>query len=64
MAGPFLTDISDAWDMEAFAARAATSIALQRGGEPEEIVAAALYLAGPGCSGTTGAIFRVDGGTR
>jgi NAD(P)-dependent dehydrogenase (short-subunit alcohol dehydrogenase family) len=44
--------------------RAATTMALRRGGEPEEIVAAALYLAGAGGSFTTGAIIRVDGGTR
>src|SRR5262252_9169467 len=43
--GPFLTDISKAWDMQAFSKRAQTSIAMQRGGQPEEIVAAALYLA-------------------
>lgn len=64
MAGPFLTDISKAWDMEAFEKRAATSIALHRGGQPEEVVAAALYLAGPGGSFTTGAIVPVDGGAR
>ena len=64
MAGPFLTDISHAWDMEAFENRATTTMALGRGGEPEEIVAAALYLAGSGGSFTTGAIIRVDGGTR
>lgn len=64
MAGPFLTDISKAWDMEAFETRAATTMALGRGGQPEEVVAAALYLAGAGGSFTTGAIIRVDGGTR
>lgn len=64
MAGPFLTDISHAWDMPAFEERARTTMALGRGGEPEEIVAAALYLAGSGGSFTTGAIIRVDGGTR
>ena len=31
--GPFLTDISKAWDIDAFNRRAQTSIALQRGGE-------------------------------
>ena len=63
MPGPFLTDISKAWDMEAFAHRARHSIALQRGGEPEEIVGAALYLASDLASYTTGAILRVDGGS-
>jgi NAD(P)-dependent dehydrogenase (short-subunit alcohol dehydrogenase family) len=61
--GPFLTDISKAWDMEAFERRAATSIALRRGGRAEEIVAAALYLASDHASYTTGAILRVDGGS-
>jgi NAD(P)-dependent dehydrogenase (short-subunit alcohol dehydrogenase family) len=63
MAGPFLTDISKAWDMEAFKQRAATRIALQRGGEADEIVGAALYFASAASSFTTGAILRVDGGT-
>lgn len=63
-AGPFLTDISKAWDMDAFEARAASSIALERGGQPEEIVGAALYLASGTSSFTTGTIIRVDGGTR
>jgi NAD(P)-dependent dehydrogenase (short-subunit alcohol dehydrogenase family) len=63
-AGPFLTDISKAWDMEAFEKRAQSTLALGRGGQPEEIVGAALYLAGPGGSFTTGTVIRVDGGTR
>ena len=63
MAGPFLTDISDAWDMAAFNARAESSIPMQRGGEAAEIVAAALYFAGAGASFTTGAILAVDGGS-
>jgi NAD(P)-dependent dehydrogenase (short-subunit alcohol dehydrogenase family) len=37
MPGPFLTDISQAWDLDAFAERAKTTIPLQRGGEPGEI---------------------------
>lgn len=61
-AGPFLTDISDAWDMEAFDERAKTRIALQRGGNPNEIVGAVLYLAGDASSFTTGMTMRVDGG--
>lgn len=63
MPGPFLTDISTAWDLDAFAERARTSIPLQRGGEPDEIVGAALYLASAASSYTTGAIIKVDGGT-
>lgn len=62
--GPFLTDISKAWDMEAFSRRAKTNIALQRGGRAEEIVGAALYLAGPSGSYTTGAVVTIDGGSR
>jgi NAD(P)-dependent dehydrogenase (short-subunit alcohol dehydrogenase family) len=61
-AGPFLTDISKAWDMEAFEQRARESIPLRRGGQPEEIVGAALYFASDASSFTTGSILRVDGG--
>lgn len=63
-AGPFLTDISEAWDMEAFEARAASTIPLARGGAPEEIVGAALYFASAASSYTTGTVLRVDGGSR
>ena len=63
MPGPFLTDISKAWDMDAFQARARTRIALQRGGEPDEVVAAALYLASDHASYTTGSVLRIDGGS-
>ncbi len=60
--GPFLTDISKAWDMAAFNARAESSIAMKRGGQPDEVVAAALYLASDHAGYTTGALLRVDGG--
>ena len=59
--GPFLTDISKAWDLEAFAARAESAFALGRGGEPHEIVGAALYFASGASSYTTGALLNVDG---
>ncbi len=62
LAGPFLTDISKAWDMAAFTQRAETSMALRRGGQPDEVVGAALYLASDSASFTTGSLLRVDGG--
>ena len=62
MCGPFLTDISKAWDMEAFKERA-KDFALRRGGEPHEIVGAALYFASDASSFCTGSILRLDGGT-
>jgi NAD(P)-dependent dehydrogenase (short-subunit alcohol dehydrogenase family) len=61
MAGPFFTDISKAWDMDKFNEYAAT-LPLRRGGEPHEIVGAALYLASDASSFTTGTVLRVDGG--
>jgi NAD(P)-dependent dehydrogenase (short-subunit alcohol dehydrogenase family) len=61
MPGPFLTDISKAWDLDAFNARAKTEIPLQRGGEAHEIVGAALYLASDASSYTSGATIRIDG---
>jgi NAD(P)-dependent dehydrogenase (short-subunit alcohol dehydrogenase family) len=60
-AGPFLTDISKAWDMPAFEERAQAH-ALRRGGQPGEIVGAALYFASDASSFTTGSVLRVDGG--
>lgn len=59
--GPFLTDISKAWDLDAFNARARNAFALGRGGEPHEIVGAALYLASDASSYTTGALINIDG---
>jgi NAD(P)-dependent dehydrogenase (short-subunit alcohol dehydrogenase family) len=62
VAGPFLTDISKAWDLEAFERDAKTTIPLQRGGRPEEIVGAALYFASGASSFTTGSLLKIDGG--
>jgi NAD(P)-dependent dehydrogenase (short-subunit alcohol dehydrogenase family) len=62
MPGPFLTDISKAWDLDAFAERARQEIPLQRGGEPHEVAAAALYFASEASSYTTGAVLKIDGG--
>jgi NAD(P)-dependent dehydrogenase (short-subunit alcohol dehydrogenase family) len=59
--GPFYTDISTAWDPAAHAAQVRHH-ALQRGGEPSEIVGAALFLASDAASFTTGSMVRVDGG--
>ena len=57
--GPFLTDIAEAWDAEK---REKQPVALGRPGRPEEIVTAALMLASPASSYTTGTLVRVDGG--
>ena len=61
--GPFLTDISKAWDLEAFNKNAKATIPLQRGGEPGEIVGAALYFASEASSYTTGSLLTVSGGS-
>lgn len=63
MPGPFLTDISKAWDLEAFQRNAEATIPLARGGEPDEVVGAALYFASAASSYTTGAILKIDGGS-
>ena len=61
MPGPFLTDVSKAWDFggqNPFARHA-----LQRAGQPDEIIGAALFLMSDASSFTTGSILRADGGT-
>jgi len=62
--GPFLTDISKAWDLPAFERSARAGFALERGGEPHEIIGTALYLASDASSYTTGTVIDVDGGPR
>ncbi len=58
-AGPFLTYIAEAWDPKK---REKQPVAIGRPGNPPEIVTAALMLASPASSYTTGALLRVDGG--
>ncbi|MGR8947261.1 MAG: SDR family NAD(P)-dependent oxidoreductase [Gammaproteobacteria bacterium] len=62
MPGPFMTDISKAWDLDKFAELAEQLIPLKRGGQPQEIIGAALYLASDAASYSTGSIITVDGG--
>jgi NAD(P)-dependent dehydrogenase (short-subunit alcohol dehydrogenase family) len=61
MAGPFLTDISKAWDPKILKG-GMPHHALHRAGEPPEIVGAAMFLATDASSFVTGAVIRVDGG--
>jgi NAD(P)-dependent dehydrogenase (short-subunit alcohol dehydrogenase family) len=62
MVGPFLTDISKAWDVEGFTAFAAERYPLGKLGQPEQIVGTILYLATEASSFTTGTVLTVDGG--
>ena len=59
--GPFLTDISDAWDDQIKSAISAI-VPMNRAGEPQEIVGIALYLASDASSYTNGSLIKVDGG--
>jgi NAD(P)-dependent dehydrogenase (short-subunit alcohol dehydrogenase family) len=61
--GPFATDISLAWPEE-IRTLVESQIALRRVGRPEEVVGAALYLTTDASTYTTGALLRLDGGTR
>lgn len=58
-AGPFLTDIANAWTEEA---RTTQGNAAGRPARPDEIITTALYLASPASSFTSGTTIRVDGG--
>ena len=61
-AGPFLTDISEAWDLEAVKKDMQRRFAMKRPGNPDEVIGAALYFASDASSWTTGAVLPVDGG--
>jgi NAD(P)-dependent dehydrogenase (short-subunit alcohol dehydrogenase family) len=64
MCGPFHTDISKGWSRtEDYTRRAKETFPLQRAGEPEEVMGAAMYFASPVASFTTGAVLVIDGGS-
>ncbi len=57
--GAFRTDVTQAWTAEQLSG---DYVPLKRVGEPDEVVALALYLASGASSYMTGSIIRVDGG--
>ncbi|MEV0068867.1 MULTISPECIES: SDR family NAD(P)-dependent oxidoreductase [unclassified Amycolatopsis] len=59
--GPFRTRMAEAWDEKAVAVLERTA-ALRRIGDPEEIRAAAVYLATSDSAFVTGTILQLDGG--
>ena len=59
VAGPFATDVAKDWSEEH---RSGAGVKLQRIGDPDECVGAALSFASDVSSFTTGALLRVDGG--
>jgi NAD(P)-dependent dehydrogenase (short-subunit alcohol dehydrogenase family) len=64
MCGPFHTDISKGWSRtDDYTRRAKETFPLQRAGDPEEVVGAAIYFASPASSFTTGTILTIDGGS-
>jgi len=62
MPGPFLTDISKAWNIQQAALGWRRTGPLMRAGRADEVVGAALYFASEASSFTTGAILEVSGG--
>jgi NAD(P)-dependent dehydrogenase (short-subunit alcohol dehydrogenase family) len=61
MPGPFLTDISNAWD-ESVKNAINSIVPMGRAGQPQEIIGIALYLASDASCYTNGALIKVDGG--
>ena len=61
MAGPFLTDIAGRGTCPSMGPRL-PGYPAGRAGDPSEILGAALYLADPLSTYTTGSVLRVDGG--
>ena len=60
--GIIYTDIHASGGEPGRVARLASGVPMQRGGQPEEIADAILYLLGPGASYVTGSILDVAGG--
>jgi NAD(P)-dependent dehydrogenase (short-subunit alcohol dehydrogenase family) len=61
LAGPFMTEMSEHWDQEAFR-RFSEKMPSRRGGDPSEIAGPAVFLASDASSFVTGALLAVDGG--
>jgi len=61
MPGSFLTDISKAWDIEKLTPVWKRTTALQRAGNPHEVVGAAIYFSSEASSYTTGSILEISG---
>ena len=56
------TNLKEEKDMDEFTERVQNNLALQRGGEPDEVVGAAIYFASAASSFCSGAVLRLDGG--
>ncbi|MEG1327879.1 MAG: SDR family oxidoreductase, partial [Janthinobacterium sp.] len=60
--GIIYTDIHASGGEPGRVARLASGVPMQRGGQPEEIADAIVYLLGPGATYVTGSILDVAGG--